>query len=69
MAEFEKRLRESCKWPQEFLFIDIMIESKKIGQIWGKALGKVKETTGKKGTSRALLSRAKNRNWPGYDFS
>ena len=60
MAEFEKRLRESCKRPQELLFIDIMIESKKIGQIWEKAWEKVKETTGKKVTSTAPLLRAKN---------
>ena len=50
-------------------FIDIMIEYKKIGDIWGKAWEKVKETTGKKVTSSAPLSRAKNRNWHGYDFS
>ena len=37
-----------------------MIEYKKIGQVWGKAWGKVKETTGKKVTSRAPISWAKN---------
>ena len=33
LAEFEERLREARKRPQENIFIDIMIECRKIGQI------------------------------------
>ena len=69
LVKFEERLREAWKRPQEKILVDRIIGYGKIGQTWGKAWGKGKETTGKKCTSRAPLSRAKNRNWHGYDLS
>ena len=47
-------------------YIYILIEYRKI---WGKAWGKVKETTGKKVTSRAPLSRAKNSKFVNYSWN